>query len=444
MVALLLGVLIAKERAEHQRNLVEIQKRLDAIRAAGQPLTAEDLAKLYPDPPPEQDAALLLKPALALLSIPDESTNLLFFDLNLPRSAPLDPAVLAEGQKWLDQNQAAFALIPWSQLEHAWVGSGFTNGPTNISPGPLSKMNRLCRFLCAGAVLEAERQRPQEAMGSLRQAAMVANTLKNDLPIHFLFKATAEIYISAALQRIMNRVNLADADLASLPSFLTLTYIGATKESVLINQRPEALAFAEYMRSNKSQLTKGGLSPVGRLFRSYEGELLYRESDLLHYLVWNDTCIAGLDSPMSNAIPVLRNLEDQQEILVENRHVLLDVFKKERFSLLTMQEPKITVFLLPELKAVAHVRLAVAALAVERWRLAHGGQVPGSLAELVPGFLSVIPNDPFDDRPLRYKKQAKGYVIYSIGEDLTDDGGREQPADTTNTDHYDITFTVDK
>ena len=112
--------------------------------------------------------------------------------------------------------------------------------------------------------------------------------------------------------------------------------------------------------------------------------------------------------------------------------------------MITDEELRISRYLLIELKAVAHVRLSLTALAEERWRLAHDGQVSESLADLVPTFLPAIPVDPFDGQPLRYKKLAKGYVIYSIGEDLTDDGGKEQIPGAAKSDHYDITFTVER
>src|SRR3954454_24099728 len=70
VIAVVVGVLVAKQSAEAQRDRTEVQRRLDALRAAGLPMTAQDLATLYPDPPPEQDASLLLKPALAILSVP--------------------------------------------------------------------------------------------------------------------------------------------------------------------------------------------------------------------------------------------------------------------------------------------------------------------------------------------------------------------------------------
>lgn len=45
-----------------------------------------------------------------------------------------------------------------------------------------------------------------------------------------------------------------------------------------------------------------------------------------------------------------------------------------------------------------------------------------------------------------YHRLAKGYVIYSIGQDGQDDGGREKPADWKSSDKTtcDITFTVER
>jgi hypothetical protein len=94
---------------------------------------------------------------------------------------------------------------------------------------------------------------------------------------------------------------------------------------------------------------------------------------------------------------------------------------------------------------LAEIRTAVAALAVERFRRANG-RPPGKLEELVPRFLPAVPLDPFDGRPLRFRPLPKGYVIYSVGRDLGDNGGRERPEPFKPTDHtaYDITFIVDR
>ena len=65
----------------------------------------------------------------------------------------------------------------------------------------------------------------------------------------------------------------------------------------------------------------------------------------------------------------------------------------------------------------------MAALACERYRLRRGA-AGRMLDVLVPeGLLGVVPTDPIDLQPLRYRPTPDGVVIYSIGLDGTDDGG---------------------
>ena len=48
-----------------------------------------------------------------------------------------------------------------------------------------------------------------------------------------------------------------------------------------------------------------------------------------------------------------------------------------------------------------------------------------------------------DGKELRYKKLDSGFVVYSVDEDLIDDGGREEPKDRRQkVPHWDITFTI--
>lgn len=96
-------------------------------------------------------------------------------------------------------------------------------------------------------------------------------------------------------------------------------------------------------------------------------------------------------------------------------------------------------------KMLAQARTTETALAVERFRLAHR-TLPKKLDDLVPQFLSAVPEDPFDGLPLRYRNLERGYVVYSVGADGQDNGGRERPPDAKSSDKtpYDITFTVER
>jgi hypothetical protein len=72
----------------------------------------------------------------------------------------------------------------------------------------------------------------------------------------------------------------------------------------------------------------------------------------------------------------------------------------------------------------AAVDLARVACALERHRLAHG-QYPERLDALVPQFIPKLPHDIINGQPLNYRRNADGtFVLYSVGWNETDDGGR--------------------
>ena len=74
---------------------------------------------------------------------------------------------------------------------------------------------------------------------------------------------------------------------------------------------------------------------------------------------------------------------------------------------------------------------------LKAYSIEHKGQLPGSLDELVPTYLSDMPLDPFSSQPFKYNPEKK--IIYSVGESKKDVGGS-----TTGTwDHMESpTFSV--
>lgn len=89
------------------------------------------------------------------------------------------------------------------------------------------------------------------------------------------------------------------------------------------------------------------------------------------------------------------------------------------------------VMLVPAIKAsrtaetMDHARREVAGTA---WALsAHYAQhksFPQNLEQLVPRYLSSVPADPFNGKPLRYAVRGDSCVVYSVGRNLIDDGGQ--------------------
>jgi hypothetical protein len=76
------------------------------------------------------------------------------------------------------------------------------------------------------------------------------------------------------------------------------------------------------------------------------------------------------------------------------------------------------------LRQQARLRCAATALAAEGYRQTHDGRWPEKLSDLTPHPLPELLLDPYDGKPLRYSIQDQSVVIYSVGPDLLDDGGR--------------------
>jgi hypothetical protein len=98
-----------------------------------------------------------------------------------------------------------------------------------------------------------------------------------------------------------------------------------------------------------------------------------------------------------------------------------------------------------DLNHIARLQTARTAIAVQRYRLANG-RLPERLEDLTPMFLDRVPTDLFDGRPLRLQRLNPGFVVYSVGPDGTDDGGRERQPRPSGQEEapYDVTFTVER
>jgi hypothetical protein len=153
------------------------------------------------------------------------------------------------------------------------------------------------------------------------------------------------------------------------------------------------------------------------------------EIDLFHYCSIMEKYLAASRLPPPESLAVARSVDKEFGKLpgfcVVSRW-------------LTCGGSGMSAYFVHEFSVTATLRCSRASLAVERYRLANGA-LPDSLDALVPKFLNAVPTDPFNGQPLRYKRLAAGYVVYSVGEDGVDNGGTEGYGPGT-----DITFTVER
>jgi hypothetical protein len=228
-----------------------------------------------------------------------------------------------------------------------------------------------------------------------------------------------------AAQRVLAQGQVAEATLAAFqkmieeeeayPGFL----VAARGERAILHVMMERLETGE-INNVRMRKMMGSLQQ-----QAWQGTGIDRVDNFL--LGWplsklRDNHAAMLEF-MSELVEVARlPLEDQQEAMerLSAKHDKLPALARD----LTAFRTRVAEC---NLRVRAELRCAAAALAAERFRLQHG-RWPDSLAELLPAFLQRIPTDPYARAPLHFRMTEQGLVIYALGPDLQDDGGKIFPA----------------
>jgi hypothetical protein len=144
------------------------------------------------------------------------------------------------------------------------------------------------------------------------------------------------------------------------------------------------------------------------------------------YLRWTMKGKARYEHPemlrwMNRAIDVARLPAHEQAAVEKELDHELRASRVEG-SLMSLLLPAIFKVSEAHRRKLAFVRCIQATLAVERYSR-DKGTWPASLEKLKPDFLGVVPLDPFDGKPLRYRRVADGVIVYSVGPDGIDNGG---------------------
>jgi hypothetical protein len=75
-------------------------------------------------------------------------------------------------------------------------------------------------------------------------------------------------------------------------------------------------------------------------------------------------------------------------------------------------------------------RILLIQIALHAYWLDHNHRYPNNLNQLLGDYLPTLPIDPFsDNQPLKYQNRGNSYLLYSIGPDAVDNGGK--PIDNT-------------
>jgi hypothetical protein len=406
----------------------KLNARIAAIRAAGHPVTWAELDRWYAIPDGADNAADAIMNALSYCQQWEhQALEPLPFvgHAELPsRTQPLAAETMSLMSEYLDDNRKAL-----DKLHEAVADVKYCRYPVDFNAGieiqmvqmsHLSDLRRGARLLQLEAISRAEKDEAELAVRSVISVLRLGNSLANEPSLGSYYNQRAcRQFAVLGLERIVNRTDLTNEQLTRLSEALADAEELTELLPGLIGERCVGLAG---FRMSTAQLRATGL---------FDGDR--NESQLsIHLSVATFALRKYAGRVDKNAILFLDAANDCIEALrlpLERRHAVADDIEKRlgsasRNDLLlnfALHLPRVLV----EFDAFARLRTARAALAVQRYRLA-AGELPDTLADLVPAYLDTVPTDPFDGNELRYEKLGPGFVVYSIGDDLRDDGGMER------------------
>jgi hypothetical protein len=424
----------------------DVNVKLEAIRAAGLPTNGKELNAYYPAVPDNENAALVMTQAFALLrNYPDSRKKEIANFKIPPRGQPLTAEQKQLLSGYVGMNEAALAKAGEAiKLPRSRYLIDFSPSlDTQLSH--LGKLGELCRVAEYQSLLTVTSSHPNDAAVSITDMFGMAQTLDEE-PNEFSQLARGKLVNRATtiLEYCLNTRDLSGITLDGLTSSVAAVQQTNLMARAFIGERAELIPYFQLRSAWLRKDSENNLTSDYPPTRYWIMGVFAR--DLVYYLRVMDTNIAFASLPLPRNLDAIKKISAEATDEIE-QHPYTSLRYTHPFVLSAIFLPSTGIFLKREAEFATNLRLATTALAIERFRLANG-RLPENLNQLTPQFLSAVPIDPFDpaNAGLRYHRLAKGYVIYSVGSDGHDDGGREKPADWKSGDKttYDITFTVER
>lgn len=437
IIAVSLGLLIFHLYLNHR-----LDTEMDRIRAEGYPARWNEIdAWIGPMPRPERDATPLYEAAFAALATEEELEA-----VGLPRLREVfdyydeqekaSVQELAQARQLVELDAEALRLVREAntavraghevRFDRAWGDGSYLMMPE------LLPLREAARLLQAEAELAAARgDADAVALAISEMLDLPAASEHDPTLISQLVRISIHMMAIQTLERLHHRVDFTPEHLRSLQAAFEATSDPDAMMRALVVER--ALGSWAYDGLASGDVTVGEVAETGTGNPPWPARPLWRLTGLrkLDQLAFLDVMrewirVAereGVDvappSPEGNNVPTV-------------------------YLVAKLLTPALGAVIRSKDRELAALAVVQVACALERHRLAHG-RLPATLDGLVPTYLKAVPNDPLAPGRLRYRvsEDAQAAVVYSIGPDGTDDGGRERrPGGRRYADGTDITFSL--
>jgi ABC-type transport system involved in multi-copper enzyme maturation permease subunit len=312
----------------------------------------------------------------------------------------------------------------------------YGEGPAMLLPD-LAKMRSMARLIAARTYILAEERRDNEALRSAGTGLQLGNFLADEPIIISQLVRIAQDDISVkSLNLLVNRESIALSveDYRRLLSILEGKRSGMTKalEGELVflgryffEQQITLGRALGYMFANESK----GHRLLGNLYGGYLGSPVLK-MDYTFYI----RALAETINYSKKTYFAIKDKTDEWE-----RKISPDKFKACKHLISSISLPALSRILVQQARNNANLDSCKLALALKIYREKHGNY-PDSLYSVSPEIIPELPLDPFTGKNYIYRREGKGFIVYSVGPNETDDGGVYNPKQSTKYD--DIAFKI--
>ena len=406
-------------RGKHQARLNAV---LERIRAAGDPLTGDELDAYYVVPADEVDLTAEYVAAVRMF----ENLKLVGPAAALPivgtgGEAPLPDQpweARAEAEAYLQSVQPQLDALRMLAMKR-----GRVRYPVKLGDGIAALLPDAQRLREAARRLQLEyyarlhRGERGPALESLAGLVRLGETLRDE-PIMISQLVRIAVF-SMATNAARDFVGAGTPDERELQTLAELFADVDFHRSLGRSFRGERSFAYITLNSDLSagQLASGGSPNGGGISMKRLSGM--RPGDSAQIFEFQTEMVEAAERPLPEAIRALRKVSQDVKASVQEDQRRLPW---DRNYLAALLLPAVDAYTTAVGRGAALREATLAMIAIERYRLKHG-RLPAKLEDVAPDSLPVVPADPFTGGPLLLVVDDEDYTVYSVGADGIDNGG---------------------
>lgn len=383
-----------------------IHGEIARIRAAGEPLTFADLDAMTPKVDRAQDAGPYYSAAAELAIADFEADNANSDALFRRNTTAVSPEILARARRSLEQNRLALELLDRGSALPGCNSDIQLQFGFEASFPHMSKARNLLNVASLRARVLALDGQGDQAIESIISSLGLLRTMDRQPVILDALVQTAMLNRACDDVRfVLEKGHPTDAGLQKLGE--------AMRRLHLIQPRQMFIAERVYFL----EIVRDAIAMGPRVNREDPN------GPPLPYAMWSSLGISG-------RVRAARSLPGYGGVIAAAGGDWPGIFaaiQKEADKPASIWGKNTVTSMRVCACQISVYRSTLIAIEIERFRLAHAGQLPASLAQLANA--GEFPKDPFTGNSLLYVKTADGYCVFSAGRGHTEDSNVDRDKD---------------